>query len=277
MAIDTGTQHLHKEVVKTGDGDYTVFTPGWGEWLKALERATGPEGTVDTKLIMEECLLSCLSGSEGSIIKIEDLQSLSARDGDRLIQTALRLMDEQLKELNLNLHVETSGKSAKLTGNGLHLKLCQWSFGERNEALRHSIRLKDGRVSIDLGTYELMMVIGCTSTVEGHRVEYEKVVLWPVPLGETVVQVLEQINGLEDDYIDILNACHKFGLEHPDLAMFEICHAFGWPPEQVEQMDARLAQRLLAWLRTVRGPNQPVTRTNPAQEEGVTRIIVQND
>jgi hypothetical protein len=102
---------------------------------------------------------------------------------------------------------------------------------------------------------------------------------WPVPLGEAVIGLLDRLNGVERHEAELLQVCVRTGQAHPDLALVELCQAFGWSPAEVERLDARTAQRLWAAWRVLAGgaspgaaaPAKPVAAPEP---EGVTRILV---
>lgn len=251
------------QVIPIGDRQFTLRTPRWWPWSQALERAAG-----DSARMLEECLLTCLEGEA-----IESVRSLQAQDGDLLLAAALRAVEEARTAMQLQL-VE-GPEEWRVKGTGIDLRLHPWTFGERNEALRRSLRLTGGRITVDLPAYEMQMLETCVSTEDGERLTPAAFVEWSLPLGEMVIQALDRQNGLEEEHTAILEACVREGRDHPDLALLYLCRHFGWRPEQVERMDARLAERLLAALKVVeQGRMQAVAAL---QEEGVNRIIVEDD
>ncbi|MFZ5816352.1 MAG: hypothetical protein ACOY93_13815 [Bacillota bacterium] len=246
-----------------GDRQYTVQAPRWWRWTQALERGAG-----DSARLLEECLLACLEGESR-----ETIRALPVGVGDQLMAAALRAVEEE--RLALRLEVLEGLEVWRVRGTGVELRLHPWTFGERNEALRRSLRLVDGRVSVDLAAYEMQMLQSCVTTEEGEHIGPQAIAEWPVALGEVVIQALDRLNGVAEEQAAILEASVRQGYDHPDLALLYLCQHFGWRPEQVERMDARLAERLLAALRLVdRGPAQAAAAQ---QGEGVNRIIVEDD
>lgn len=251
------------QVVVVGERSYTVRTPRWSAWTGALERAAG-----DSARLLEECLLTCVEG-----LTIESVRSLPAAEGDRLMAAALQALEEE--RAALRFEVLEGAEEWRIQGGSYDLRLHPWTFGERNEALRRSLRLQAGQIAVDLSTYELMMLQTCVSATNGERLTPEQIAEWPKPLGELVIQSLDRLNGLEVNYTAVLDACVREGRDHPDLALLYLCQHFGWRPEQVERLDARLAQRLLAALKVVeRGRTQSVAAA--LDGEGVNRIIVED-
>lgn len=251
------------QVVTIGEGRYTVRTPRWWAWTLALERAVG-----DNARMMEECLLTCVEG-----LTLDSLRSLPAGVSDRLMAAALQAMEAE--RIALRLEVTEGPEEWRVRGMAFDLRLHPWTFGERNEALRRSLRLVAGRISVDLPAYEMQMLLTCVSTQDGERLMPEAIAEWPVPLGEVVIQALDRLNGLEEHHTAILEACVREGRDHPDLALLYLCQHFGWRPEQVERMDARLAERLLNTLKVAgRGRAQAAAAS---EGEGVTRILVEDD
>ncbi|MFZ5826112.1 MAG: hypothetical protein ACOY94_17590, partial [Bacillota bacterium] len=203
----------------------------------------------------------------------QSVRSLQAQEGDQLLGLVLQAVEEEREALQVEL-IE-GPEEWRIRGKGIDLRLHPWTFGERNEALRRSLRLTDGQISLDLPAYEMQMVQTCVTTEDGERLAQETVATWPLALGEMVTQALDRINGLEEQHGEILEACVREGRDHPDLSLLYLCRHFGWRPEQVERMDARLAERLLAALRVVeQGRLQAAAAL---QGEEVSRIIVDDD
>lgn len=253
---------MTSQVVMIGDRRYTVTTPRWWPWSRALERAGA-----DSARLLEECLLTCLEGQSH-----ESLRRLPAGEGDQLLAAALQTVEEERAALRIEL---TEGMEEwRVRGTGIDLRLHPWTFGERNEALRRALLLLEGRVTVDLPTYELQMLQACVTNPDGERLTADAIAGWPVPLGEVVIEALDRLNGVDESQTAILAACVREGRDHPDLALLYLCQHFGWRPEQVERMDARLAERLLTALKVVgRGAAQVAA----AAQEGVNRILVEDD
>lgn len=251
------------QVVMIGERRFTLRTPRWWTWNQALERAGG-----DSARMLEECLLTCLEGES-----LDSLRSLQAQEGDRLLSAALQAVEEERAALQLVL--EDGPDEWRIRGAGIDLRLRPWTFGERNEALRRSLRLTGGRISLDLAAYEMQALQACVTTREAERLTPEAIAEWPLPLGEMVTRALDQLNGLDEGHSAILEACVREGRDHPDLALLYLCQHFGWRPEQVERMDARLAERLLAALKVVEQGRVQAAAAD--QREGVNRIIVEDD
>jgi hypothetical protein len=263
--------------VATEAGKFTVTAPRWGDWQAALDRAC-PGGQPDAGRLVEECLLTCIRKDGGADpVSREALQTLSARDGDRLLAAALEMIDWQRQALDLQVLEQPGG--LEIRGTGVQLRLRPWSFGERNEALRSALRLEGERVMLDLMVYEQAMVRRCVASTAGEADAAPAVRRsWPVPLGDLVMRELDRLNGLDPAYAETLAACIRSGQEHPDLALIQLCRAFGWSPEEAERMGASTAQRLVAALQVVQGAADAASLSSvPSQGEGVTRIIVEDD
>lgn len=202
---------------------FTVRAPRWLAWQVALAA-----GSAGADALLEACLLACI---EEPVTRAE-LQALPAAEGDELLTQALALIEAERAALRL----QVSGR--QVTGEGIDLSLQPWSFGERNAALREALRLVGGQVTIDLLAFERAMLLGCVPglTPEG-------LATWPVPLGEAVLGALDRLTRTDGA---LLQAAIAQGMPHPDLSLVQLCRAFGWTPEQVERLDAGLAERLLA-------------------------------
>lgn len=251
------------QVVSIGEKRFRLRAPRWWLWTQALERAGGDSGRM-----LEECLLTCLEGETP-----ESVRSLQAQEGDRLLGLVLEAVEQE--RTALQIQVTEGPEEWRVKGQGIDLRLHPWTFGDRNEALRRSLRLAGGQIDLDLPAYEMQMVQACVTAEDGERLAPEAIADWPLPLGEVVVQALDRINGLEEQHRDILEACVRDGRDHPDLSLLYLCRHFGWRPEQVERMDARLAERLLAALKVVeQGRAQAAAAL---QGEEVSRIIVDDD
>lgn len=252
------------QVITIGEQRFTVRTPRWWTWTQALERAGG-----DSARLIEECLLTCVEG-----LTLDGIRSLPAGEADKLMAAALQALEEE--RLALRLEQVEGPEEWRVRGMAFDLRLHPWTFGDRNEALRRSLRLISGRIAVDLPAYELQMLQTCVSTQDGERLTADAIAEWPVPLGEVVIQALDRLNGLDENHTAILEACVREGRDHPDLALLYLCQHFGWRPEQVERMDSRLAERLLSTLSVVgRGKMQAAAAV--MEEEGVNRIIVEDD
>lgn len=252
------------QVITVGSREYTVRTPRWWPWTQALERAAG-----DQTRMLEECLLTCVES-----MSLESMRSLPVGEADRLMAAALQAMEEERNALRLE--VIEDPEEWRVQGTACDLRLHPWTFGERNEALRRSLRLAGGRIAVDLPAYELIMLQTCLSTRDGERLTPDAIAEWPVPLGEVVIQALDRLNGLEENHTAILEACVHEGRDHPDLALLYLCQHFGWRPEHVERLDSRLAERLLTALKVV-GRSRTQAAAATMGEEGVNRIIVEDD
>jgi hypothetical protein len=257
-------------------GRFTVVPPSFTDWQGALDRAC-PGGQPDAQRLVEECLLTCVRRADNSgPVSRGALQSLTARDGDALLSAALELIDGQRQWLDLVVRAQADGVAIR--GTGVQLWLTPWSFGERNDALRRALRVDAGQVVLDMGSYEQAMVRRCVAGSEP-----EDPSAWPVPLGEVVLRELDRLNGVEPAFTETLAACLRTGQEHPDLALLELCRAFGWTPEQAERMGARAGQRLVATLQVVQaeagaGYATAAPAALPSEGgEGVTRILVHDD
>lgn len=266
-------------VTVAADGrPFMLAPPRWGPWQGALDRAAGgPEA------LLEECLLVSLRDADGYRLTHRDLAGLSAEAGDRLLGALLELIEQERAALDLSVGAAT------IEGRGISLRVRGWTFGERNDALRRSLRLQDGQVTVDMSAYELQMVLQCVTHAEGQRLDAAEVQEWPVPLGEAVIGLLDRLNGVESHEAEILQACVRTGQAHPDIALVELCRAFGWSPAEAERLDARTAERLWAAWRVLAGgaPHGveapvPVTAAATAavagapEPEGVTRILVRD-
>jgi len=250
----------------TEDQPFQIRAPRWWSWNEALERAGG-----DSARLVEECLLTCLEGGTR-----EAIRSLPAAEGDRLLSAAFQAVEQE--RTTLGLAVDEGPAEWRVRGAGIDLRLHPWTFGERNDALRRSLRLKGGQITLDLPAYELQMLQACVTTQDGERLSAEAIAAWPVPLGEVVMQALDRLNGPEEGHTAILEACMREGREHPDLALLHLCQHFGWKPDQVERMDARTAERLLSALKLLeQGRPQAQAAAAAMEGEGVNRIIVDDD
>lgn len=288
--MPTGDTHMfpapETASVEADGRRFAVAAPTWAAWQSALEQAA-PDGTVDEQRVVEECLRACVrEGLQGR----GDLRELSRDARSGLMGQVMELIDWQRTTLDLRLEAHPDG--ALIRGDGIRLRLRPWSFGERNDALRQSLRLHQGEVSVDLAAFERAMVLCCAAGVNGEQLTPEEVAAWPVPLGEAVLQALDGLNGLEADYTEVLQACVKAGREHPDLQLAELCKAFGWAPAQALDLDGRTAERLLIGLRAAKGAGSPkrletkrpaiaesqvAPAAFPGPGEGVTRIVVTDD
>lgn len=249
--------------VRIGGRLFSLRAPRWWPWIQALDKAAG-----DSARLLEESLLTCVEGDV-----VQALRSLKVQEGDRLLEAVLRAAEEERTALGLELL--EGPEEWRVKGHGVDLRLHPWTFGERNEALRRSLSLVGGQVTVNLPVYEMQMLQDCVTTGEGERLPPAAVVEWPLPLGDMVIQALDRLNGVEEREREILQVCVREGREHPDLALLYLCRSFGWRPEQVERMDARLAERLLAALKAVEQErNEAGTALH---REGVTRIVVEDD
>ncbi len=255
---------MAEQVVTVGSDRFRVRAPRWWPWNEALERAGG-----DSARLVEECLLTCLEGGSREIIR-----SLPAAEGDRLLTAALQAVEAERTALGLT--VDEGPTEWRVRGAGVDLRLHPWTFGERNDALRRSLRLRGGQVTLDLPAYERQLLQACVTTQDGERLTAEAIAAWPVPLGEVVMQALDRLNGLEEEHAAVLEVCIREGRDHPDLALLYLCQHFGWNPEQVERMDARTAERLLSALKVLEQGRSQAAATVPSGE-GVSRIIVDDD
>jgi hypothetical protein len=256
---------------------YAVRPPAWGEWQAAMAAGLGAgrPGEVDAAALLELCLLPCLTGPQGAV-GLAELRALPAAAGDSLLAAALDLLESERERLDLR---RTDGpEGVTLHAGGLQLRLRPWTFGERNRALGACFRLVAGEPCIDMAAFERAMVSTCVTAVAGEApprpVTPAEAAGWPVPLGEAVVQVLDELNGLDPQRDEVLQACVQRGIPHPDLTLLHLCRTFGWTPAVAESLEARQAERLMAALRALSAP-PAATAAGPAQSGGeVTRIIV---
>lgn len=207
---------------------FQVRAPRWLAWQVAL--AAGGEGAA---ALLESCLLACIDGP----VTRAELQALPATEGDELLTQALALIEAERAALRL----EVTGR--RVTGEGIDLLLQPWTFGERNAALRDALRLMGGQVTIDLLAFERATLLGCVRLADGRPLSPAALEEWPVPLGEAVLGALDRLTRTDGA---LLQAAIAQGLPHPDLSLVQLCRAFGWTPEQVERLEAPLAERLLA-------------------------------
>ncbi|TJY42633.1 hypothetical protein E5161_07205 [Cohnella pontilimi] len=271
---------LSRTEVEADGRIFIVEAPRWTEWQAALDRASSDrQGPADPRLLLEECLLVCVRAAEGSAITRKDLRELPAPDGDKLLAAALAMIAGQREALRLS--VEPCGRGTKIRADGMRLLLKPWTFGERNDALRRSLQLQEGRVRLDLGLYEKLMIAACVTWEDGG--EGADPAEWPVPLGETVMRELDRLNGVDPDYEDTAAACLRSGIDHPDLAMIRLCRAFRWSPEQIEPMNARMGESLLAGLRVLERQAAAAAHSegtgvnslpSSSSDTGVTRIVI---
>lgn len=254
---------------------FQLTPPRWAQWQVALERAAGTAGSVKAEVLLEECLAVCTQDADGSALSRTDVAALGAGAGDRLVAALMEALDQQREALGLEV------AERRIRGTGFELHLRPWSFGERNSALRRSMRLVNGNVVVDLAVYELQMVLQCVTTADGSPLSAADVRNWPVPLAEAVLSVLDSLNGVAAEEAEVLEACLRTGAPHPDLMLLELCRAFGWRPADAEQMDARTAERIYSAVRMSSGapalaPMDAVRKAPPpsTKEEGVYRIVV---
>jgi hypothetical protein len=268
--------------VQVAGRNYGVRPPRWGEWQAAMAAGLvlSPGLSLDAAALLEACLLPCVTGPEGALT-LAALRALPTSAGDGLLTAALDLLESERERLNLQRTEE--GDGALISGEGLQLRLRPWSFGERNRALATCLRLVDGEPILDLGSFERMMVCTCATRITdgiAHHLGPSEVVDWPVPLGEVVVQALDELNGVDPVRDAVLKACIERGQSHPDLTLIHLCRTFGWTPTVVEGLEARQAERLLAALRALEAPPlaaRPQATTHSDSPREVTRIIVESD
>lgn len=253
--------------METRVGSHRVRAPRWAEWQMALSRAgAGPVR------MLRDLLGACAS------LPAAEADQLPAATGDALLAAIFDLMEAQRAHLALE-RAPAPGGLVRLLGHGVDLTLRPWSFGERNHALERALLPEGEGVRLDLPAYETAMVLTCASP-PGHALTLSEVAGWPVSLGEAVIEVLDELNGVSPGREQVLLACIRQGERHPDLDLLDLCLAFGWTPEQAEGLAARQAERLLAALgaRRAASPATPVeaaARAAPAAMAGeVTRIAV---
>lgn len=263
--------------VQVGGRNWAVRPPLWGQWQAAMQAGLGSGRPValDAAALLELCLLPCVTGPNGPV-GLTELRALPARDGDLLLAAALELLESERERLNLQR--EDAPDGVTLRSGGLTLKLRPWSFGARNQALAACFRLVDGEPQVDMPAFERAMVGTCATIWNGEQslsISQGEAAAWPVPLGEAVVQVLDELNGLDPERESLLRACALRGIPHPDLTLLHLCRTFGWTPTVAESIDAHQAERLLAALRALAAP-PPAPPSGAAAADGgeVTRIIV---
>ena len=253
--------------METTVGSCRVRAPRWSEWQRALSAAgAGPAR------MLEDLLASCTGLSPA------EAEMLPAATGDGLLGAIFDLMERQRATLALE-RTANPGGGVRLMGHGVDLTLRPWSFGERNAALERAL-LTDGEgVWLDLPAFELAMVLCCAAPA-GRALSAAEVAAWPVALGDAVISALDELNGVAPGREQLLAACLRSGVRHPDLDLLDLCLAFGWTPEQAEGLAARQAERLLAALGARRAQEPApaeaaVSRPAPAAMTGeVTRIVI---
>ena len=255
---------------------YSVCPPRWGDWQAAIDAGLGAGPAPDLAALLEHCLLPSVQGPEGRLTP-RQLRDLPAAAGDALLAAALEMLEQEREGLALRRTDLADG--VRLEAAGLTLKLRPWTFGQRNRALAACLRLTDGQPRLDQPAFERTMVCTCTTRLTDEKalpLMPADVANWPVPLGEAVVQLLDELNGVDPGRDAVLQACVRQGIAHPDLTLLHLCQTFGWTPEAVESLAAHQAERLLGALRALGAP-PPGQQTAPASHPDggeVTRILV---
>ncbi|MFC5704134.1 hypothetical protein ACFPVX_22840 [Cohnella faecalis] len=240
-----------RSVVRWGDATYRIEAPTWFAWQDAMERSTRTDGNVDAQRLLEEALAVTARDENDQRLSIDSIRLLSALDGDRLLAGTLELIERQRQYYAFREQEQPDGSIA-LLGNQVYLKLQSWTFGERNDVLRRSLRLENGQAAVDMALYERMMILACVRTGEDTRLQPSELSGWTVPFGEKVLELLDQLNGIESRYDELLQACLDSGQHHPDLDLIQLCRTFGWYPDRVLGLDAQLAERLSAGVRILK-------------------------
>lgn len=263
-----------RQVILAG-GEFTVVSPAWLAWQAALERAAARNDGADAAELLAEVLLTAVQTPEGTPVRRSDLEALPAADGDALMSALLDLLEEQRRALGLT--VKPYSGWTEIEGKGAGLRLTPWTFGARNAALRMALCPAGNGVALDMAAFDRAMVLTCVTLLDGRPLTPEQVAAWPVPLGEAVMAELDRLCGVGAGEEATLLRCIETGAEHPDLALLRLCRAFGWSPAEVEEMDARLAERLLTLLRIVEPSPASASPRVESRGEGVTRILVHDD
>ncbi|MDF2629557.1 MAG: hypothetical protein K0R39_3388 [Symbiobacteriaceae bacterium] len=223
-------------------GGRRVRAPRWAEWQRAVAAVgAGPAS------LLAGLLRDCVDG-----VSAGDLDRLPAAEGDALLSAIFDLMETERAELDLAIGPLLDGAGALVTGRGVDLTLRPWSFGARNRALDQALVVDADGVRLDLPAFEMAMVLGCVASASGS-LSPSDVAGWPVALGEAVVAALDELNGVAPGREQVVAACARQGVRHPDLDLVELCLAFGWTPAQVEGLTAQQAERLLGAGRALGG------------------------
>lgn len=263
--------------VQVNGRTYAVRPPTLGDWQAAMAAGlrAGPRPEMDAAALLELCLLPCAMGPDGRL-SLAELRELPVTAGDELLAAALEMLEGERARLEIEREDRPDGVT--LRASGLQFRLRPWTFGERNRSLATCFYLVDGEPRIDLIAFEQAMICTCVTVGSDGSVRYltpAEVAGWPVPLGEAILQVLDELNGLDPEREGVLRVCVEQGLPHPDLTLLHLCRTFGWTPSVVEELEARQAERLLAAMRALGAPPAAPGGTAPAVEgEEVTRIVV---
>lgn len=267
--------------VELSTGQVIMTVPVWRQWQDALNRAAAREDCDDAGALLSEVLLVSAQRTDGSLLRRSEIEGLPVQDGDALLIALSELLEQQSQQMALAEREFPDW--IELEGQGVALRLRSWTFGERNEALRQALRPWGQGVHLDITVFERAMVLRCVTEINGQPLSPEQVSAWPVALGEAVMAALDRLCAPAAGEQDLLERSVNAGLDHPDLALVRLCQAFGWSPQEVERMDARLGERLLGALRVTGFQNTPAASPvgNPPgimpQVEGVTRILVRDD
>ncbi len=240
---------------------YRVRAPAWGVWLRLLDAADAGHGrTLAADRVLRGWLRAAVriageGGKDRSLARSE-IDALPAALSDRLALAGVELMDAQ-REL-LGLEAEAVADGWRLAAGDGELRLSPWTHGERNFELRRCLSLDvAGEIVLDLGAFERAAVCCCarwqSAAGEPAPVTPAEVQAWPVPLGEQASALLESLNEPAAEEAEVLEACARAGLEHPDLSAAELCLGYGWSPGEVAALPAAEARRSLAALRVLRG------------------------
>ncbi len=269
------------------DALYRVRPPTWGAWLGLLDAAAAASGrALAADRVLRGWLRAAVRIAEGEDrergLARREIDALPAALSDRLALTGMELMDAQ-REL-LGLETEAVEGGWRLTAGDGELRLSPWTLGERNAELRRCLSLDPaGELVLALGAFERAAICRCASwrAADGTRqpVAAAEVSEWPVPLGEQASALLESLNEPSPEEAEVVGACARAGLDHPDLTAAELCRGYGWTPNEVANLPAAEAHRLLAALRVLRGaaPRSAVTGLLDSVSDDLTTILVQDD
>jgi hypothetical protein len=271
-ACDATTAHTHLDVNGIA---CTLTPPSWGAWLRVLDSASSADGEhVDAERLLRRWLHGALRHRDSNRpLSGDELAALSAHAADTCVAAGSDMLAAQAAELAI-----------RTEGNQLHCSwgravIAPWTLGQRATAMRQCLHLTAGEPSIDLAAYELAEAATCCQ----WNCPVPPPSAWPVPLGEAVAGMLEQLNEPQAEEPELMARCHEFGIPHPDLDRAALCLQFGWSPEAVDALDAAQAQRLLAAGRLLAACHHALPPACPAaphaasnNDAGLTRIVVRD-